>query len=121
MRGKRFGLTALSNLLAARLLGKYVHDKNRVPLVEAVRQLWALSASNLKLVDRGRLKAGYYADIAVFDPSKIAHKATFVIPQQYAAGMRYVLVNGVPVLRDGEPTGATPGRFVKGPGHRRCH
>jgi N-acyl-D-amino-acid deacylase len=105
----------------ARLLGKYVRDEQRVPLPEVVRRLSALPADNLKLVDRGRLKPGFFADIAVFDPGKIADRATFAKPQQYAVGMRYVLVNGVPVLRDGEPTGATPGRFVHGPGWNRCH
>ena len=105
----------------ARLLGKYVRDEKRLPLAEAVRRLSALPAENLKLADRGRLKPGYFADIAVFDPDKIADRATFAVPQQYAVGMRHVLVNGVPVLRDGEHTGATPGRFVKGPGYQRCH
>jgi len=105
----------------ARLLGKYVRDERRVPLAEAVRRLSALPAENLKLVDRGQLKPGFFADIAIFDPDKIVDKATFVKPQQYALGMRYVLVNGVQVLRDGEATGATPGRFVRGPGWNRCH
>jgi N-acyl-D-amino-acid deacylase len=105
----------------ARLLGKYVRDEQRAPLAEAVRRLSALPAENLKLVDRGRLRPGFFADIAVFDPGKIADRATFAKPQQYAIGMRYVLVNGVPVLRDGEATGATPGRFVRGPGWNRCH
>jgi N-acyl-D-amino-acid deacylase len=92
-----------------------------VPLAEAVRRLSALPAENLKIADRGRLKPGYFADIAVFDPAKISDRATFAKPQQYAVGMVHVLVNGVPVLRDGEHTGATPGRFVKGPGTGRCH
>jgi N-acyl-D-amino-acid deacylase len=105
----------------ARLLGKYVRDEGRVPLAEAVRRLSALPAENLKIVDRGRLKPGYFADIAVFDPAKISDRATFARPQQYAVGLVHVLVNGVPVLRDGEHTGATPGRFVKGPGTGRCH
>jgi len=105
----------------ARLLGKYVREEQRVPLAEAVRRMSALPAQNLKLADRGSLKPGYFADIAVFDPSKIADRATFAKPQQYAIGMRHVLVNGVPVLRDGEDIGATPGRFVRGPGWNRCH
>ncbi|MFL6748530.1 MAG: amidohydrolase family protein, partial [Sphingomicrobium sp.] len=104
----------------ARLLGKYVRDEKRVPLAEAVRRLSALPAANLGIKDRGALKAGNYADIAIFDPSAISDRATFTQPQQYAVGMRHVLVNGVPVLRDGEPTGATPGRFVRGPGYGRC-
>ncbi|MFL6787719.1 MAG: amidohydrolase family protein [Sphingomicrobium sp.] len=104
----------------ARLLGKYVRDEKRVPLAEAVRRLSALPAANLGIKDRGALKAGNYADIAIFDPAAISDRATFTQPQQYAVGMRHVLVNGVPVLRDGEPTGATPGRFVRGPGYGRC-
>jgi len=105
----------------ARLLGKYVRDENRLPLAEAVRRLAALPADNLKIADRGRLKPGHFADIAVFDPGRIADQATFAKPQQYAVGMRHVFVNGIAVLRDGEHSGATPGRFVRGPGWKRCH
>ena len=105
----------------ARLLGKYVREEKRVTLPEAVRRLTSFPAANLGIRDRGALKAGNYADIAIFDPARIADKATFTQPQQYAVGMVHVLVNGVPVLRDGEHTGATPGRFVKGPGAGRCN
>src|SRR3712207_6580523 len=104
----------------ARLLGKYARDEKRVPLGEAVRRLSALPADNLRIGDRGRLRAGHFADIAVFDPATIKDMATFAKPQQYAVGMRHVFVNGVAVLRDGEHTGATPGRFVRGPGYGRC-
>ena len=105
----------------ARLLGKYVREEKRVPLAEAVRRLTSFPAANLGIKDRGALKPGNYADIAIFDPARIADRATFARPQQYAVGMVHVLVNGVPVLRDGEHTGATPGRFVKGPGAGRCN
>jgi len=105
----------------ARLLGKYVRDEKRLPLAEAVRRMTSLPAANLGIKDRGVLKPGYYADIAIFDPRTVADTATFAKPQQYAVGMRHVLVNGVPVLRDGEHTGATPGRFVEGPGYQRCN
>ena len=105
----------------ARLLGKYVRDEQRLTLAEAVRRLAALPADNLGIADRGRLKPGNFADIAVFDPGLIADRATFAKPQQYAVGMRHVLVNGIPVLRDGEHTGATPGKFVRGPGWKRCN
>jgi N-acyl-D-amino-acid deacylase len=105
----------------ARLLGKYVREEKRLSLAEAVRRLSALPAENLKIAERGRIKSGYFADIAIFDAGKIADRATFAKPQQYAVGMVHVLVNGVPVLRDGEHTGATPGRFVKGAGAGRCH
>jgi N-acyl-D-amino-acid deacylase len=104
----------------ARLLGKYVRDEKRVALPEAIRRLTSLPASNLKITDRGALRPGYFADVAIFDPATIEDKATFAKPQQYAVGMRHVLVNGVPVLKDGEHTGATPGRFVRGPGYQRC-
>jgi N-acyl-D-amino-acid deacylase len=104
----------------ARLLGKYVRDEKRVALPDAIRRLTSLPATNLKIADRGALRPGYFADIAIFDPATIEDKATFAKPQQYAVGMRHVLVNGVPVLRDGEHTGATPGRFVRGPGYGRC-
>jgi N-acyl-D-amino-acid deacylase len=104
----------------ARLLGKYVRDEKRVPLAEAVRRMTSLPAANLGIRDRGMIRPGNYADIAIFDPARIADRATFTQPQQYAVGMVHVLVNGVPVLRNGEYTGATPGRFVKGPGAGRC-
>jgi len=104
----------------ARLLGRYVREEKVLSLPEAVRRLTSLPADNLRLADRGRLKQGLYADLAVFDPAKIADRATYEKPHQYAVGMRHVFVNGVQVLRDGEHTGAKPGRFVRGPGWRKC-
>jgi N-acyl-D-amino-acid deacylase len=100
----------------ARLLGKYVRDEKIIPLEQAVRKLSALPAENLKLDRRGRLKTDYYADVVVFDPTTIQDHATFEKPHQYATGVRYVFVNGVAVLSEGNHTGAKPGRFVKGPG-----
>lgn len=102
----------------ARLLGKYVRDEGLIPLEEAVRRLSALPADNLKLARRGRLLPGHFADVVIFDPATIQDHATFDRPHQYATGMRDVLVNGVPVLREGDHTGATPGRVVDGPGRR---
>lgn len=102
----------------ARWLGKYVRDEKLVPLEEGVRRLSALPADNLGLKDRGRLAAGMKADIVIFDPNTIQDHATFDKPHQYATGVRDVFVNGVQVLKDGEHTGATPGRFVRGPGYR---
>jgi N-acyl-D-amino-acid deacylase len=104
----------------ARLLGKYVRDDKVLTLEEAVRRLTGLPAANLGLADRGALKAGHHADLAIFDPRAIRDNATFARPQAYATGMRHVFVNGIAVLRDGEHTGATPGRFVRGPGWRKC-
>ncbi|MET1259379.1 D-aminoacylase [Flagellimonas sp. DF-77] len=102
-----------------RVLGKYSRDEGVLSLEEAVRKLTALPADNLKLKKRGRLAIGHFADIVVFDPEKVADKATFTDPHQYAEGMIHVWVNGEQVLRDGEHTGATPGRFIKGPGYRQ--
>jgi N-acyl-D-amino-acid deacylase len=100
----------------ARLLGKYVRDEKVIPLHEAIRRLTGLPARNLGIDRRGLLKVGYFADIAVFDPAAIADRATFEKPHQYAVGMKHVFVNGVHVLKDGEHTGAKPGRAVWGPG-----
>lgn len=99
----------------SRWLGRYVRDEKVVPLEEAVRRLSALPAENLGLKDRGRIAGGMVADIVVFDPAKIQDHATFEKPHQYATGMVHVLVNGVPVLANGEHTGAKPGKFVKRP------
>ena len=100
----------------ARLLGRYVRDERLIPLEEAIRRLTTLPAENLKIRRRGRLAPGYFADVAVFDPATIADHATFERPHQYATGMVHVFVNGVAVLRNGDHTGATPGRVVRGPG-----
>jgi N-acyl-D-amino-acid deacylase len=104
----------------ARLLGKYVREDKVLSLQEAVRKLAALPAENLGLKERGTLAPGKLADVVAFDPSAIRDTATFEKPQSYAVGMRHVFVNGVQVLRDGDHTGATPGRFVRGPGWNRC-
>jgi N-acyl-D-amino-acid deacylase len=100
----------------ARLLGKYVRDERVIPLEQAIHRLTALPAENLKLRRRGRLRPGYHADIVIFDPTTIQDHATFDNPHQYSTGVRDVFVNGVQVLRDGNHTGALPGRVVRGPG-----
>ncbi len=100
----------------ARLLGKFVRDGQVIPLQEAIRKLTSLPAENLGLKDRGRLREGYFADVVIFDPESIQDHATFEQPHQYSTGVRHVFVNGVQVLRDGEHTGARPGRVVRGPG-----
>lgn len=104
----------------ARVLGHYARDAHLMPLQDAVRRLAALPTHNLGIKDRGMLRPGYFADIAVFDPAKIQDHATYEKPQVFATGTREVFVNGVEVVRDGTHTGATPGRFVKGPGWKRC-
>lgn len=100
----------------ARLLGKYVRNEKIIPLEEAIYKLTALPASHLGIKRRGLLNPGYFADIVVFDPATITDHATFEKPHQYATGVQHVWVNGVQVLKNGEHTGAKPGRFVRGPG-----
>ena len=100
----------------ARLLAHYVRKEGVLSLEEAIRRLTSLPASNLKLEGRGLLREGYFADVVVFDPKTIQDRATFEAPHQYATGVEHVFVNGVQVLEAGMHTGATPGRFVKGPG-----
>ncbi len=102
----------------ARLLGKYVRDEQVISLEEAVRRLTSLPAATMKIERRGALKEGYYADVVVFDPAGIQDHSTFEDPHQLSTGMSHVIVNGVQVLRDGEHTGATPGRVVRGPGYK---
>ena len=101
-----------------RLLGKYVREEKVITLQEAIYRLTTLPASNLKIKKRGAIKQGYFADIDIFDANTIIDNATFKKPHQYASGMIHVFVNGRQVLKDGEHTGALPGRFVKGPGYR---
>jgi len=103
----------------ARFLARYVRDEGLIPLEEAIHRLTGLPAANLRLSRRGRLLPGYFADVVVFDPARIQDHATFLQPQQYATGVSHVLVNGVPVIQDGEHTGAKPGQVVRGPGAGR--
>lgn len=102
----------------ARVLGKFTREEGLLSLEEAVRKLAGLPAQTLGLKERGLLQEGFFADIAVFDPAKIEDHATFEDPHQYATGMAHVFVNGGQALENGEHTGATTGRFVKGPGAR---
>ena len=100
----------------AKVLSQFVRKEQVLTLSQAIRQLTSLPAANLGLTDRGRIAVGYHADIAIFDADEIADHATPEKPAVYASGMVHVLVNGVPVVRDGVHTGARPGRFVRGPG-----
>ena len=100
----------------ARLLGKYVREEKLLTLEAAIRKLSHLPATNLGLDRRGLLQEGYFADVVVFDPATIGDRATYEKPHQYAVGMRHVFVNGVGVLKDGEHTGAKPGKALWGPG-----
>ena len=103
----------------ARLLGKYVREEKLIPLEEAVYKLSGLSADKLKIKDRGYLKKGNFADVVIFDPETIQDHATFANPHQLATGVHHVFVNGMQVLKDGEHTGKTPGRVVRGPGYKK--
>jgi N-acyl-D-amino-acid deacylase len=103
----------------SRLLGKYVREEKVILLEEAVRRLTSLPASNLKIQKRGALMPGYFGDLAIFDPTKIADHATFENPHQYSTGMVHVFVNGTQVLENGEHTNARPGRVVRGPGWKK--
>ena len=93
--------------------------KNSFSMEEAVRRMTSLPASNLRLVKRGSLKIGYFADLAIFNPNTIQDLATYESPKQYATGMVHVFVNGAQVLRQGEHTGAKPGRVIRGPGWKK--
>ena len=100
----------------ARLLGHYVRERKLISLAEAIRRLTSLPAGNLGIRDRGRLAPGYFADVVAFSPDTVADRATFEKPHQYSTGVVHVWVNGQQVLANGDPTGATPGRVVRGPG-----
>lgn len=97
----------------ARILGHYSRDEQLFPLTEAVRRMTSLPADNVGLRDRGRVVPGGFADIAVFDAERVVDVATYADPHRYALGMAHVLVNGVPVVRDGALTAATPGRRLR--------
>ncbi|MCA1658941.1 MAG: D-aminoacylase [Verrucomicrobiaceae bacterium] len=103
----------------ARLLGRYVREEKIISLEEAVKRMTSLPATNLGLDKRGFVQEGMFADVVVFDPKTIADRATFEKPHQYAVGMKHVFVNGKQVFKDGEHTGAKPGRALWGPGKTR--
>jgi len=100
----------------ARLLGKYVREEKALTLADAVRKLTSLPAGNLGLRERGALKAGYFADVVIFDPATVGDRGTYEAPKQYAVGMQWVLINGGVALKNGEPTGLKTGRVVRGRG-----
>src|SRR5205085_1649950 len=100
----------------ARVLGKYARDEKLLTLEQAIRKLSGLPATNLGLDHRGFVQEGMFADIVVFDPATVRDRATFEKPHQYAVGMKHVFVNGGQVLKDGEHTGAKPGKAIWGPG-----
>lgn len=98
-----------------RVLGTYVRDEGLLSLPEAIRRMTSAAAAQFRIRDRGILRAGMYADVVAFDLATIADRATYEQPHQYPAGVRCVVVNGVPVIESGELTGARPGRPIFGP------
>jgi N-acyl-D-amino-acid deacylase len=102
-----------------RILRKYVREQPRLTLEDAIRKFSSLPAQRMRLGERGVLKVGMWADVVVFDPDSVRDRATFASPNQLSVGMRWVLVNGIPVIADGEATGALPGQVIRGPGYRR--
>jgi N-acyl-D-aspartate/D-glutamate deacylase len=94
-----------------------VRDEKVITLEEAVRKMTSAVAARLAIRDRGLVREGYYADLVIFDPDTIGDRATYEAPHQLSGGVRHVLVNGEAVLKDGKPTGALPGRIVRGPGY----
>jgi N-acyl-D-amino-acid deacylase len=102
----------------ARVLGRFVRDEQAAPLEDVIRRMTGFPAANLKLDRRGLLRSGYFADVVAFDPATIQDHATYTEPHRFATGVAHVLVNGAPVLRDGEHTSARPGRVIFGPARR---
>jgi dihydroorotase/N-acyl-D-amino-acid deacylase len=102
-----------------RILRKYVREEKRLSLEDAIRKFTSLPAERMRLGDRGVLKTGMWADVVVFDPAAVRDLATFARPNQLSEGMRWVLVNGVPVIADGKATGTLPGKVLRGPGAAR--
>ena len=100
-----------------RILGHYVRERRVMPLEEAVRKMTSAVANRLSIRDRGQLREGFFADVVVFDPATVTDNGSYADPHKLSTGVQAVLVNGVPVWRDGKHTGAKPGRVVRGPGY----
>src|SRR5208282_1968704 len=100
-----------------RILRKYVREEKKLTLEEAIRKFSALPAQRMRLIDRGVLKQGMWADVVVFDSATIRDLATFEQPNRLSEGMEYVLVNGVPVIENGKMSGALPGKVLRGAGY----
>ena len=103
---------------ATRILGHYVREEGLLTLEEAIRKMTSLPAARMKLWDRGLVRPGFMADLAVFDPATVRDRSTFANPKQYSEGVRYVMVNGGLVVDDGRITDARPGRALRGPGYK---
>ena len=97
----------------ARVLGEYVRTRRLLRLEDAVRKMTSMNAAKAGLIDRGLLRPGQFADVTVFDPDQVVDRATYLDPFHYSVGVRYVLVNGQPVLDAGQHTHAHPGRALR--------
>ena len=102
-----------------RVLGRYVREQGVLTLPQAVRKMTSMNAEKINIRDRGLIREGFWADVAIFDPEKVIDRASFDNPHQYPEGIPYVIVNGVVVLDDGKHTGALPGKVIRGPGYQR--
>ncbi len=102
----------------ARVLGEYVRERGTITLEEAIRKMTSMPARAFRFDDRGLIHPGYAADIVIFDPETVTDHATFTEPHQYSTGFAWVIVNGVPVVKDDAMTGARPGQAIRGPGWR---
>jgi len=100
-----------------RILAKYVRDEHKLTLADAIRKFTSLAAQRARLVDRGVIKQGMWADLVVFDPASVHDVATYQDPNRYSVGMQHVIVNGVAVIEDGKMTGKLPGKVLRGPGY----
>ena len=96
-----------------------MRERKALTLEEALRKMTSLPATRLKLMDRGLLRPGMKADVAIFDPARVTDKATFAQPHQHAEGVRHVLVNGKLVVLEGNLTQERPGRVLYGPAYTR--
>jgi dihydroorotase/N-acyl-D-amino-acid deacylase len=101
----------------SRILGRYVRELRLMSLEAAIRKMTSLGAQRVRIIDRGLLRPGMFADVTVFDPETVADRATFEQPHQPSAGFAYVFVNGAKVLDHGKLTAARPGRGLRGPGY----
>ena len=101
-----------------RVLGRYVRELKVLPLPEAVRKMTSLNADKIGIKGRGRIAAGMFADVTIFDQERVIDRATFEKPHQFPTGIPYVIVNGVVVIDNGQHTGALPGRVLSGPGKK---
>ena len=102
-----------------RVLSKFVREEKLLALPDAIRKFTSLPAQRMRITDRGVLKQGMWADVVIFDPATIHDAATFENPNQFSVGMKYVIVNGTPVIAEGKMTTALPGKVLRGPGYRR--